>query len=177
MSRPVDVAALVSAHHATIWRYLRYLGCDRALADDLTQDTFVQLLQAPPEERTPTQSAAWLRTVARNLFLMHLRKAKRQGGAIDLDLNTVVDEGAIEDADAAWIAGRADDGDRRQDALHGCLERVQPNAREALVLQVRDGLSGEQIAQRLGMSHQNVRVTLHRARDVLKSCIENKLQE
>lgn len=35
--------------------------------------------------------------------------------------------------------------------------------------------TGEDIAQALGMSHENVRVTLHRAKQALKKCIEGKL--
>ena len=38
----IDLASLVTLHQAGVWRYLRALGCDASLADDLTQDTFLE---------------------------------------------------------------------------------------------------------------------------------------
>jgi DNA-directed RNA polymerase specialized sigma24 family protein len=61
------VQQLVRMHQASVWRYLRYLGASAELADDLTQETFLQLLRAPFVEQSPASTAAWLRTVARNL--------------------------------------------------------------------------------------------------------------
>jgi RNA polymerase sigma-70 factor, ECF subfamily len=61
-----DAAEVVRRYQAEVWRYLRYLGASAELADDLTQETFLQFLRAPYEERGPGSRAAWLRTVARN---------------------------------------------------------------------------------------------------------------
>ena len=48
-----DVIRLVQQHQAEVWRYLRFLGATAELADDLTQETFLQLLRAPFEDRGP----------------------------------------------------------------------------------------------------------------------------
>lgn len=166
MASPVDAAALIEAHHATLWRYLRYLGCDRATADDLTQETFLRVMQEPFEERSPRATAAYLRSVARNLFLMQVRRSKFVQTAHDLEA-----------ADSAWDRAHGDDSDDRQAALKRCLETVQGKARQALDLAYQHKLSGEEIGQRLGMSHQNVRVMLHRTREALRQCIEGRLKE
>jgi RNA polymerase sigma-70 factor (ECF subfamily) len=164
MDRPLDVAALVEAHHAAIWRYLRYLGCDRALADDLTQETFLQVMQRPFEWRGDREAAAYLRLAARNLFLVNVRRSKLIKTVEDLDR-----------ADAAWDRAHADDSDARQAALRECLEAVQGKAREVLHLQYREKRSGDDIARLLKLSAQNVRVIVHRAKQALKDCIERKL--
>ncbi len=166
MPSPVDVSALIEAHHATLWRYLRYLGCDRATADDITQDTFLVVMQEPFEDRGHHAAAAYLRTVARNLFLMQVRRGKFVQTTADLDA-----------ADAAWERAHGDDSNERQAALLRCLETVQGKARDALDLAYQHKLSGEEIARRLGMNHQNVRVMLHRTREALRECIEAKLKE
>lgn len=44
--RQADMAGLVRAHQAGVWRYLRFLGCHPDEADDLTQETFLALKQA-----------------------------------------------------------------------------------------------------------------------------------
>ncbi len=163
MTRPVDVASLVDAHHAALWRYLRYLGADRSLADDLVQETFVQLMQDQPQQRSPRETAGWLRTVARNRFLMQLRRERRQ---VPFDLDA---------ADAAWEASDADHTEVRHAALRECLQTLQGKAREVVMLRYEQQLSGEEIAKRLGISHANVRVLLHRVRESLRQCVEKRL--
>ena len=44
---PMDAKALIESHQAELWRYLRYLGCDAAEAEDLTQETFLAALSGP----------------------------------------------------------------------------------------------------------------------------------
>lgn len=162
----LDVEALIVAHQAGVWRYLRFLGCDRAQADDITQETFLQVLRRGFEERGERETAAWLRTVARNCFLMNVRRTRHVQSAEDLDL-----------ADKAWEEGQGDaeSGEARLKALRQCLEGIQGKAKQALEMQFMQHRTGEDIAQALGMSHENVRVTLHRAKQALKKCIEGKL--
>ncbi len=164
MTTPGEMAALIEAHHATLWRYLRYLGCDRALADDLTQETFLAVMQDPFEDRGRASTSAYLRTVARNLFLMNVRRSKFVQNRQDLQA-----------ADAAWDRANADDSEDRQVALRHCLQLVQGKARQALDLTYSARLSGQAVAAQLGMSHDNLRVMLHRTRLSLRQCIEKKL--
>jgi len=41
--RQTEMAALVRAHQAGVWRYLRFLGCEPSEADDLVQETFLDV--------------------------------------------------------------------------------------------------------------------------------------
>ena len=82
-------AELVRRHQAAVWRYLRFLGCDPAQADDLTQETFLAVLEKPFEQRCDTATAAYLRTVARNRFLAVMRKERNGPTAADLAIAVV----------------------------------------------------------------------------------------
>jgi RNA polymerase sigma-70 factor (ECF subfamily) len=73
-----DLAELVRLHQAGIWRYLRFLGCDEARADDLTQETFLAVHRRPFHQRGEAATAAYLRTVARHQYLMALRHDRRR---------------------------------------------------------------------------------------------------
>ena len=42
-----DPVVLIQTYQAGIWRYLRALGCDSAQAEDITQETFLNVLQKP----------------------------------------------------------------------------------------------------------------------------------
>jgi len=83
--RRADVAGLVRGHQAGVWRYLRFLGCDPDKADDLVQESFLAVLRDGFEERSPGQTAAYLRTVARNRLLMARRKERARPTAVDLE--------------------------------------------------------------------------------------------
>lgn len=162
----LDVEALIVAQQAGVWRYLRYLGCDRAQADDITQETFLQVLRRGFDQRGERETAAYLRAVARNCFLMNVRKTRHVQSVEDLDL-----------ADNAWEQGQGDAeaGEARLRALRQCLESIHGKARQALEMQYMQQRSGEDIAAAMSMSHENVRVILHRAKQALKKCIEGKL--
>ena len=91
MTREDALIELMHAHQRGIWRYLRFLGADVALADDITQETFIAAFEKPFEERGHAATAAYLRLAARNLFLNVLRREKRQ---LPFD---------VEEAERAWL--------------------------------------------------------------------------
>jgi len=101
--RRADLAGLVRGHQAGVWRYLRFLGCEPDEADDLVQETFLAVLRDGFEERSPGQTAAYLRTVARNRLLMARRKDRSRPAAVDLEA-----------AEAVW----ARDAERRRASVN-----------------------------------------------------------
>ncbi|HUT13782.1 MAG TPA: RNA polymerase sigma factor [Thermoguttaceae bacterium] len=164
--RQAELAAVVRAHQAGVWRYLRFLGCDPTEADDLVQETFLEVLRKGFEDRSPAQTAAYLRTVARNRLLMARRKASRAPRAVDLEA-----------AEAVWaeVAGEDGLGDYLV-ALGDCLEvAVNPRMRRALELQYRDRAGRAEIAAELELEVEGVKTLLRRARSALRDCVERKL--
>lgn len=163
----LDIEGLIRDHKVRIWRYLRYLGCDREVADDLTQETFVKVLEKPFEDRGEKAAASYLLTVARNLFISQIRKTRRITTLDDLEL-----------ADAAWQEAHeasSGDGDDRLVMLKGCLEKLTGQARDAITLFYEQQLSGQDLADKLGLSEKYVRVLLYRIRQSLRECVERKL--
>ena len=135
-----EVVRLVQAHQAEVWRYLRYLGASAELADDLTQDTFLQLLRAPFAVRSPQQTAGWLRTVARNLFVRAFRRPP-------------FELAELETMEAAWSGFAGDDaGGEALARLRGCLERLDGRARDAVgeLIATLDRQRGGVVAGQLG---------------------------
>ena len=91
ISPAMDLASLINSHQAGVWRYLRVLGCSAAEADDLTQETFLAVWQRPFQQYSAAATSAYLRTVARNLFLTARRRGSKQ-----------VPLGELEELEAAW---------------------------------------------------------------------------
>jgi RNA polymerase sigma-70 factor (ECF subfamily) len=156
---------LVQSHQAGVWRYLRFLGCDESQADDLTQETFLSVHRKPFEPRGPEATAAYLRTVARNLFLMAVRKRNRQPPLADLQL-----------ADEVFAAFSHEDGGQAYlEALRECLNGVSGRARACIDLQYREGRSRAAIAAELEMTEDGVKSLLRRTRALLRECVEERL--
>lgn len=156
--------SLVGRHQAEIWRYVRFLGAGDAQADDVVQDTFLAVLKKPPSCREPAAVRAYLRMIARNAFLASLRKTNRQA-EFDLDA-----------AEQIWAQTHPrDGGEERLSALDDCLGQLDGRAKQAIDLAYRENQSRADIAAKLEMSDDGVKSLLRRTRDVLRQCVERKI--
>jgi RNA polymerase sigma-70 factor (ECF subfamily) len=161
-----DADELARDYQAGIWRYLRFLGCSPELADDLTQETFVAVLKHPFEDRDPRATNVYLRTTARNLFLMSLRSEEK---------NLVIQNPEL--AESVWERfDRGDGGNSSLDALKSCLETLTGRAREVIELQYKQNRSRSEIAEQLGMKPDGIKTLLRRTRDLLRQCVQRKTQ-
>lgn len=167
MAEQETLVTLMQAHQRGVWRYLRLLGADEALADDLTQDTFIAVLRKPFEQRGGDATAAYLRTVARNLYLKTLRRDALASAARDAD-----------EADAIWASDDGEDNAQPYlDALRACLETLEEHMRQALAMRYRDNASREAIAQALDMPENSARNLMQRAKERLRDCITRRLKD
>lgn len=166
VSEPIEVSleTLVRRFQSDVWRYLRFLGATSADADDLTQETFLAMARSKFEERSAVQTAAYLRTVARNQLLMARRRQGRE-------VNTV----ELEAAEQVWSASIGPNGmDGYLTALSDCLENLDGRARQAIDQCYRDRKSRVEIAQTLQMKPDGVKSLLRRTREILRQCIERR---
>lgn len=162
-----DPAELIRQHQEGVWRYLRSLGCEASLAEDLTQETFLIVLQKPFQDYDPAATSSYLRTVARNLWISHQRRAKR-----------VVLTEQVEQLDRAWEEwAPSGDADEAVDALTECLKRLTERARWALERRFRDKASRQAIAEGLGITEHGAKNLMQRAKAALRDCVENKLHD
>ena len=157
---------LVQAHQAGIWRYLRYLGATDSAAEDLAQETFIEMVSRPFEQRSHHETASYLRTIARHQFL---RARRREGRSVSLD--------EVEIAEEIWNRLASDGGDELLDALDDCLEHINGRARKAIDLHYREESSREEIARQLEMKPDGVKTLLRRARATLRECVERRVDQ
>ena len=163
----VDLAAIVTEHQAEVWRYLRYLGANSVDADDLTQETFVALSRSSFCYQSRLETAAYLRTVARNQLLMLRRLEGREVDTVQLT--------AAEEAWADAVGpGSMDDF---LVALADCLTTLEGRAQSVIDMFYRDGLGRAEIATALDMQPDGVKTLLRRTRQLLRKCIERKTKE
>ena len=161
-----DPVRLIQTYQAGIWRYLRALGCDSAQAEDITQETFLSVLQKPFQDMGPPATSAYLRKVAFNLFISQ----KRRAGKV-----TAVEN--VEELDRTWTSwAGSDNGEALLDALRDCLQGITRRARMALELRFREDSSREAIAAALEITEHGAKNLMQRAKQQLRECIEGKLK-
>jgi RNA polymerase sigma-70 factor (ECF subfamily) len=169
-----DLAELIDVHQAGVWRYLRYLGASPPEADDLTQETFLELARGRFEHRSAGETAAYLRTTARHALLQARRRLRR--GPVVLDLAA---------AEGVWNAlvapvDTSDSNDRWAlliDAARRCVEGLEGRSRQAIELSYREQRTRDDCAAALGMTPDGVKTLLRRTREALRACIERRVAE
>lgn len=157
---------LIDRYHDDLIRFLTRLVGDRVAADDIFQETFLQVHQSAHTFDTSRRFRPWLFTVAANKGRDWLRKKNRHR-AVDLSApiggpggtTSFVDllEVDVPTPDAAMDAGERDEQVQR------ALQRLQPALREVLLLSYFQRLSYQQIADDLGIPLGTVKSRMHSA--------------
>ena len=158
---PAGLAEAYDRYATPLYSFCRTMLREPADAADAVQDTFVIAAPRMSGLRDPERLRSWLYAVARNECYRRLR-AGSQHASIE-EAPDVTDEAA----DVAADVERADLRALVRDALGG----VGPAEREVLELQLRQGLSGGEVASVLGISRNHAHALLSRARDQLETSL------
>ena len=167
-----ELESLVRSQQAELYRYVRYLGAaDRSLAEDLVQDTFLAAFRSPnlPPMAEFRRQSAFLRGIARNLFLAHCRKARNSP--------VRADTAAVERAESFWATEFlcGGDGYDHVEALRSCLGRLEGRQRRYLALRYTQGKSRTEMARLLQMTEDGVKTALQRLRAILLDCMQRRM--
>ena len=157
----------------------RYLRCEHDSADAV-QDAFVSAFRGLSTFEGAASVSTWLHRIVVNVCLMKLRsKARRRVVAIE-DLPQTFDaEGRHTRPVLAWNAGfdAAPDRSEVRAAVRECVEALPDVYREVLILRDIEEMDTDTTAQMLDISPANVKVRLHRARQVLRTLLQPVLSE
>jgi RNA polymerase sigma-70 factor, ECF subfamily len=136
-----------------IYGYLLHrCGAVHAIAEDLTQETFMAAVRELRRGRSVEAAMPWIYGIARHKLIDHYRREERAERLV-----------AAEAADAP--ASPPDVfGDDVDDRLSDALESLPVAQRAALVLRHADGCSVPEVAEALGRSVEAVESLLARAR-------------
>jgi RNA polymerase sigma-70 factor (ECF subfamily) len=127
-------------------------GGDRALAEDLTQQTFLRAIRARASYDGHGPIIAWMCGIARHLLTDHHRRLDREERSL---LRVVVRD--VEPDGAERLAER--------DAVLATLRRLPALQRAALALRYLDGMSVRQVAAAIGKSEKATESLLSRGRE------------
>src|SRR5437763_16686891 len=148
VDRP-SFSAVAEAELDAVHRYLLFLTGNRAVAEDLTGETFERAFRAWRRfDPRRGSSRAWLCKIARHAALDHFRSEERR-----LRREERYARGGDEGDESAWGEG----------ALPSALAELSPAEREVVALRVLLELDGPTSARLLGISHTACSTRLSRA--------------
>lgn len=139
----------IMPHEASLMNYLQHNWRNKTDIVDMRQEVYARVFEAA-RERLPDNPKHFLLTCARNLLIDLVRR------------DNVVPIEAVADLEGLNIATDAPEPDRSTIAreevrqLRTVLEGLPPRAREAITLAYFEGLSGKEIAARMGVSKSTV---------------------
>ena len=151
---------LVKRYQNPLYNFVyRHLG-DRFLAEDITQETFLQIYRAASRFEPRARVSTWIFKIAFNLSLNENERWSR----LQLRETPIADEHQYADGRSAAAVAKFE----LEQQITGLLERLPDRQRAALLLRVNEGLSYREIAEVLGLSVQGVESLIFRARQQLR---------
>ena len=146
-----------------VFSFIMGLVGDRALAEDLTQETFVRAFRGLKSLRQEARLSTWIFGIARNVAREALRQRKALGIKLELD-----EPGWGELADPRTTQDRS-----MIDAeLHGKVQRAMAGLPEdqrlVFVLKIVNRMRYDEIARITGASIPKLKTDMHRARMAMR---------
>ena len=139
---------------------------DRALAEELTQETFVRAFRAIHTMRAETKLSTWLFGIARNVARESLRARARANSHVDLADKSVMD---LSDNKPEPVDGLL--SKELNAVIRRSLAALDEDKRLVFTLKVLHQCSYEEIAMITGFSLAKLKTDLHRARAQMRKRI------
>ncbi len=148
--------------HTLAWGKIR----DFHIAEDITQETFLQAYQKLETLEDPTRFPRWLYVIADRLCIAWLRKNQRQTEPLEeADISGIETE-----AYSRFVATEHAEtfAEARRDLVEKLLAKLKENNRTIITLHYLEGMTYAEIVDFLGVPENTIRSRLRRARQQLK---------
>jgi RNA polymerase sigma-70 factor, ECF subfamily len=151
------VSTLYEAYAQTIFRYISYRVESDVVAEDLTAEVFLRMVQGlSTYQDSGAPFAAWLYRIAANQIADHYRRNRRAAGPIS-------DEHPADETDPLGKAAKNEERAQLRQALAALSDDFQT----LLVMRFMQGLPHSEVAAVLNKSEATIRVMQHRALQAL----------
>jgi RNA polymerase sigma-70 factor (ECF subfamily) len=159
---PAQFNGLVMRYANGLYRFILKNVGHASLAEDLTQETFVDAYRQLPRFRGEAKFSTWLFGIALNKVRNYINRSpdRRQQNSP----TCVLHPDLASDGNPTQLL------EKKQTllALQRAIETLPIELRESLILVVMEGLSYEEVAQLLGIPVGTLKSRVHRARDLLR---------
>ncbi|OXM84416.1 RNA polymerase sigma factor [Paenibacillus rigui] len=150
-----------------VYPLIMYIMKDPPAVEDIIHEAFVLIIRKSPHQVDEDRLISWIRAIARNTTISYLRKHKKKRdellsediyieNAVPLMCNLAVSTEALVEAKLM------------EEAIVHYIHQMKPIYRQVIYLRWIERLSYKEMAQKLGVSEEKIRQTLHRSRESIK---------
>jgi RNA polymerase sigma-70 factor, ECF subfamily len=185
---------LVARHGASLLRLARTFVRDRAVAEEVVQETWLAVLDGIDRFEGRSSLKTWIFQILSNRAKTRARRERRSAPfsalADDRDDEAAVDDERFRGAGhrwaGHWAAAPADWSALPEEHLLGsetlaqvraAIQALPPRQADVLVLRDVEGWAPDEVCAALDISDGNQRILLHRARSKVRAALESYLSE
>ncbi|MFI5310615.1 MAG: RNA polymerase sigma factor [Gemmatimonadales bacterium] len=168
---------LVRRYERPVFSLIFRMVRDSATAEDLSQDTFIKVLNHIDRYRPEFKLSSWLFKIANNVAIDHLRRRQidtismsgspHAGSSVEVEASSFdvasTDESALDEIESKELGS----------TIEKAIAKLRPEYRSCILLRHVEGRSYEEIAATLDLPLGTVKTYIHRARHQLRETLEH----
>jgi RNA polymerase sigma-70 factor (ECF subfamily) len=163
---------LVRRYERPVFSLIYRMVRDREIAEDLSQETFIKVLNAIASYRPEFKFSSWVFKIANNTAIDHLRRRELDTLSLEGSPHAATPEAMEATALqlGTGVASPLDDVASRElgGEIEAAINRLRPEYRSCILLRHVEGRAYEEIADILGLPLGTVKTYIHRARNELR---------
>jgi RNA polymerase sigma-70 factor, ECF subfamily len=179
-NQAADPEGWVDRHGDVLYRYALLRLRSPELAADVVQETFLEGLRAWGSFAGLSTERTWLIGILRHKIIDQMRSSQRllahaNGVSPDGPASSPFDhKGHWRAGPAAWAGDPGRELETREfwEVVGRCLSKLPKGIADAFFLRELDGMAADEIQEVLGITPANFWKRLHRARLLLRECLE-----
>ena len=157
------VEHLINEYSSGLLRYIRQHTANTEDAEDILQDVYMSVYEHCAEfDPEKCNEQAWLFIIAKRKLIDYYRR-KKDNQSLD-----AMEEWEVPGVDSM---SQATNIISARQTVANALAKLDERSRKIVVYKYFNGLSGDEIAKKMGLSVQNVRTILSRALDSMEDTI------
>lgn len=158
---PEALSEIYDRYAGKIYSYVYHRTGNGALAEDLTSDVFVRMLEAMRADRGwNTSLQGWLYRIAHNLVVDHFRRASKRDG-VELDERWMASESYATTFEGLFHSNQ----------LRLGMRFLTDEQQQVVILKFVEGLSNSEVADILGKTEGAIKALQHRALSALRRIV------
>lgn len=165
---------LYNAFHKDIYYIALRETKDADLANDITQETYIEIIQTIEKLKEPAAFVTWAKTIAYHQCTRYYKKKEVKHETLlteDEDLPPLLD--SIEEENEDFIPDKALDNEEFRRTIMSFIDSLPDAQRSAILMKFYDGLSIAQIAEIQGVPQNTVLSRINYGKKGIKKAVED----
>ncbi|MGA2956669.1 MAG: sigma-70 family RNA polymerase sigma factor [Thermodesulfobacteriota bacterium] len=162
----MDLLEIQDQYYHRVRKFILASVRDESVADDLIQETFIRIQENLDSVREPAKISSWIFRIAYHLCQDHFRTLKKSSS------HEEIHDGLV-DLQETPVQKKLEQSEMSQ-CVQDQLNLLPESQRSAIIFADVMDFSHQEIADILGLTVENVKVRLHRARKKLKTILKEK---